>query len=88
MRLTFKRAANKALIRLHKGQPDKARAIREAIGEVAADPFAKRNNVKPLEGVEDGYRLRVGDWRVSYTIDRAGQVLDVFEIAHRGEAYR
>jgi mRNA interferase RelE/StbE len=35
------------------------------IKEVAADPYARHNNVAKLQG-RDGYRLRIGDWRVIY----------------------
>jgi mRNA interferase RelE/StbE len=76
------------LVRLERGQPDKARTIREQIGRVAASPMALNNNVKPLKGMEPAYRLRVGDWRVSYTLDPAADVLQVFEVASRGAAYR
>lgn len=85
MQILFAKSAVKALLKM---QPAKAKSIREAIGTVAADPFAPNNNVKPLKGIRNGYRLRIGDWRVSYTIDRASQTLNVFEIAPRGGAYR
>jgi hypothetical protein len=44
-------------------------------------------NVKVLQ-VQPGYPLRVGDWRVTYTVQ--GDVLTVLEIgiAYRCEAYR
>ena len=85
MQIRIAKSAMKALLRL---QPAKARQIREAIATAAANPFAPNNNVKALKGVRNGYRIRIGDWRVSYTIDRASQTLEVFEIAPRGGAYR
>ena len=69
-------------------QPAKARDIREAIDKVAADPSAPNNNLRALKGVPNGFRIRVGDRRVSYTLDRQGGVMSVFEIAPRGAAYR
>ena len=33
------------------------------IKEVAVDPYAPNNNLTKLQG-RDGYRLRVGNWRV------------------------
>lgn len=59
--------------------------IRQKIEEVAADP-AKARNVKKLKG-RDGYRLRVGDWRVVYTIEAGVLVLIVIEIGPRGGIY-
>ena len=69
-------------------QPAKARDIRQAITGVAADPSAAHPNLRPLKGVPNGFRIRVGDWGVSYILDRAAGILDVFEIAPRGGAYR
>jgi mRNA interferase RelE/StbE len=73
---------------LRRVQPAKARDIRDAIDRVAADPTAPNNNVRPLSGVPDGFRIRVGDWRVSYTWDRRANKMTIFEIAPRGGAYR
>ncbi len=42
----------------------------------------------PLQGLADRQQLRVGDWWVSYGIHRASRMLEVFEVASRGEAYR
>jgi mRNA interferase RelE/StbE len=69
-------------------QPTKAKDIREAIDRVAVDPFAPDNNLRALEGVANGFRIRVGDRHVSYTLDRHARVVSVFDIAPRGGAYR
>jgi len=34
---------------------------------IAVDPYARHNNVTRLQG-RDGYRLRIGDWRVIYEL--------------------
>jgi mRNA interferase RelE/StbE len=44
-------------------------------------------NVKALRG-EARYRLRVGDWRVIYTLRHDVLVVLVVKVAHRREAYR
>ena len=85
MQIVIARGAGKVLARM---QPAKARDIREAVDKVAADPIAPNNNIRPLTGVPNGFRIRVGDWRVSYTLDHRGGVMNVFEIAPRGGAYR
>ncbi|MFN3477527.1 MAG: type II toxin-antitoxin system RelE family toxin, partial [Candidatus Methylomirabilales bacterium] len=36
----------------------------------------------------EGYRLRVGDYRVLYTIDDRTQRILVYSVAHRREVYR
>jgi mRNA interferase RelE/StbE len=42
---------------------------------------------KKLGGREE-YRLRVGDYRVLYTIDDENGVITVFGVGHRREVYR
>ncbi|NEO83502.1 MAG: type II toxin-antitoxin system RelE/ParE family toxin [Spirulina sp. SIO3F2] len=36
----------------------------------------------------EGYRLRVGDYRVLYDIDDAAQVVTIRRVAHRRDVYR
>jgi mRNA interferase RelE/StbE len=43
--------------------------------------------VKKLQGRE-GYRIRIGSYRVLYVIDKSKKVVDVFSIADRKEVYR
>ncbi len=88
MKIVYSKPAAKTLEAM---QPAKAQDIRQAVRRVAVDPRAKNNNVKPLRGMRNSFRIRVGDWRVTFTIDlKAGDdaVLDVSEIAPRGGAYR
>jgi mRNA interferase RelE/StbE len=54
---------------------------------IAADPYADHPNAKKLQGRE-GYRLRVGDWRVIYTIQNEQLMIIVLKVASRGEVYR
>jgi mRNA interferase RelE/StbE len=35
-----------------------------------------------------GFRLRVGDYRVLYTVDDDNQRVIIYSVAHRREAYR
>lgn len=43
--------------------------------------------VKKLAG-RDGYRVRVGDYRILYAIDDGAHCVTVLAIRHRREAYR
>jgi mRNA interferase RelE/StbE len=43
---------------------------------------------KKLAGYESLYRLRVGDWRLVYSVEEDRLVVLVIEIASRGQAYR
>lgn len=45
-------------------------------------------NSLPLKHPLSGFRLRVGDWRVFYSVDTTAKVISVYAIRHRREAYR
>ena len=80
----YSKDATRSLAQLPKKQ---AQNIQAKIGAVAVDPYAKHNNVTKLQGRE-GYRLRVGDWRVIYEIADAHLVIHVVRISARGNAYK
>jgi mRNA interferase RelE/StbE len=80
--IRYTAAALKALRRMPRNVAD---LIRLKVQEVAADPAAARN-VKKLKG-RDGYRLRVGDWRVVYDIEDGVLVLIVIDVGPRGGIY-
>ena len=77
------RSARKELERLPWGG---ARRILRAIERLGADP--RPAGVRKLQGAEDLWRLRVGDYRVIYAIDDARYLVDVLAIRHRKDAYR
>ena len=43
--------------------------------------------VKKLIG-KNGYRLRVGDYRILYTINSEDKRIDIYSVAHRKDVYR
>ncbi|MDQ3247640.1 MAG: type II toxin-antitoxin system RelE/ParE family toxin [Chloroflexota bacterium] len=63
-----------------------ANLIRAKIDEIAADPYGQHNNVTKLTG-RDGYRVRVGDWRVLYELQDQQLVMLVVKIGPRGSVY-
>jgi mRNA interferase RelE/StbE len=85
MDVVYRRESLKVLRSMQRA---KTQDIRAAIARIAVDPFANNNNIRPLRGISNGYRVRVGDWRASYIIDRHAEVIEVFEVAPRGGAYR
>jgi len=64
-----------------------ARLVMEKIEALAADPLVQNNNVKKLTN-HPGYRLRIGDWRVVYTIHEQALLIAVVRIAPRGDVYQ
>ena len=81
----YERQAVKALRRI---QSRKAQAIMDAIARIATAPFATHRNNERLSGTKHEYRLRHGDLRVVYRIDRGTESLQVLSIKPRGKVYR
>ena len=60
--------------------------ILSKIETLALTPF-DAPNVRRLRG-RDGWRLRVGAWRIIYTVDATRLTIVVLTIATRGKVYR
>lgn len=82
--IEYQQQAIKALLKMPRNT---ARLIREKIEHLALSPYAANNNVRRLEGI-DGYRLRIGDWRVLYEVMDDRLVIVVVKIKTRGDAYK
>ena len=85
MELVYGRAASRALRRM---QPKLAAAFQRDLAAIAKMPFGHHANVKALAGVTDGFRLRRGDWRAVYRLDRTANRMIVVWIGPRAGAYR
>lgn len=83
-KIVYSKEASKTLRHMPKNT---ALQILEKIEALALNPFAKNNNIKELKGVE-GFRLRVGDWRILYQIHNNILQIYIVTIAPRGGAYR
>ena len=59
--------------------------VRDAIGALAEDP--RPPGCLKLTG-RDGWRVRIGTYRVVYEIDDSGQVVTVLHVGHRRDVYR
>lgn len=42
---------------------------------------------KKLKGLKNVWRVRVGAYRVIYSVDDAGKVVNIVRVAHRSRAY-
>lgn len=81
-RVEVTRSAVKALRRVN---PADTGRLRGAIAMLAEDPRPPAS--RPLRG-RDGWRLRVGEYRVLYTIRDDVLLIDVVAVAHMSSAYR
>ena len=63
-----------------------ARRIGAKIDAIAASPYADHPNAMRLRGRDGDFRLRVGDWRVIYSLNDERKVLLVAKIDQRGRA--
>lgn len=62
------------------------RRIATHIDELAQDPFP--HGCKKLKGEPDLYRLRVGDYRIIYRVERTRVTIVIVKIGHRRDVYR
>ena len=82
-RIEITKRANKMLIRMPSNQ---RLLIYRKIEEYAANPDEGRNVIK-LTG-ENGYRMRVGDWRVIFERDDDVLKILVLAVGARGGVYK
>lgn len=64
---------------------DYTRLVSQHVDSLKDNP--RRSDAKRLRGRSD-YSLRVGVYRILYEIDDQGQVVTVYRVKHRREAYR
>jgi mRNA interferase RelE/StbE len=62
-----------------------ARIIRK-VDQLAGDPFP--HGTEKLSAAADLWRIRIGDYRVIYTVERKELLVLVLTIGHRREVYR
>jgi mRNA interferase RelE/StbE len=76
------RRGQKELAQLPKQEYER---IKEAVENLSNEP--RPQGCKKLSGRE-GWRIRVGDYRVIYEIDDTKQILTVLHIGHRRDVYK
>ena len=81
-RITFARTAEKELARF---STETQSRVGRAIRSLEDDP--RPASAKHLKGREE-FRLRVGDYRVLYTLNHESRVVTISAIGHRREVYR
>jgi mRNA interferase RelE/StbE len=57
-----------------------------ALNQLSVDPYS--GDVRKLTGRDEEWRLRVGQWRVRFTLDSNENVIDILQVLPRDRAYR
>jgi len=65
--------------------PDDLAVVNDKIKTLAEQP--RQHKTEKLKGV-DGYRLRVGDYRILYDIDDHAKTVTIYRVQHRKQVYR
>ena len=81
--VNFRRSADKDLRRLDAATE---RRVVRAIEELARRP--RPTGCRKLVGSENAFRIRIGDYRVIYTVEDAVREVVIESVRHRREAYR
>ena len=82
-RVHFKPSAAEAIRSLPKAHQRRVIAKAEALAENPRPPGCKK-----LHGSDDFYRVRVGDYRIVYTVEDQELIILVVRVGHRKEVYR
>jgi len=81
--VTFARPARKDLERLDASVVKRVLAKVESLAQEPRPPGCRK--IRTQEGL---WRLRVGDYRVIYTVDDDANAVDIVAVRHRREAFR
>lgn len=81
--IEIKRSAIKDIQKLPKAI---AKIILQSIQSLKEDPFT--GNATKLKSKEKLYRLRVGNYRIVYTVEKQIDVVTVVKIGHRKDIYK
>jgi mRNA interferase RelE/StbE len=81
--ITFARSARRELEVLNASI---VRRVISRINGLSQDP--RPSGSRKLQGEANLWRIRIGDYRVVYTVDDRQRTVDIVRIRHRREAYR
>jgi mRNA interferase RelE/StbE len=81
-KIEWKRSAARELRKLPR---EAVSRILQAVEELSADPYP--TGVRKLVGSEQTYRIRVGDYRVVYSVFSSTLVIQIIRVGHRKDVY-
>ena len=60
--------------------------ILKAVENLASNPFP--SSVRKMRGAERSYRIRIGDYRLIYSVFKTHLVIEIIRVRHRKDVYR
>lgn len=84
-KVEFLKSAFKELEGLDK--KDRARIL-DAIKALSLNPFSELLKYRKIKASENLFRIRIGDYRVVYTVEKDALVITIIRLGHRKEVYR
>lgn len=81
--ILYKRSASEELLQL---PANIAHKVKTAIDSLSENP--RPQGCKKLKGSVNEYRIRIGNYRVIYTISKTVLIVTIIKIAHRKDVYR
>lgn len=81
--IVFARSARRELDKLPDSVVDR---ILPRIEELSTNP--RPHGCRKIKGSDNLWRIRVGDYRVIYSIDDRRQIVDIVTVRHRSDAYK
>jgi mRNA interferase RelE/StbE len=84
-KIEFQKSAYRAYIKL----PSQVRnKLYNKLLTLAKNPFNNNLDIKKLVGIENCYRIRVGDYRAVYKLHNDILIIEIIKVAHRREVYQ
>jgi mRNA interferase RelE/StbE len=84
--IRFEKLAAEFMSDIRKGQPKVAQQIQNKVDELKVNKFP--NDSIKLKGVENTYRVNVGEYRIVYEVISGRVIVWVVRIEHRKDVYR
>lgn len=82
-KIEWKRSAVKELKKLSK---ENINRILETVEALTSSPLP--NQTKKLVGSENSFRIRVGDYRIIYTVSSKILTIEIIRVGHRRDIYK
>lgn len=79
-RVLISKRAEKFLDKLSKGQQEKILVALKNLPDVG--------DIKKMSGYDNFFRLRIGSFRIIYSIDNQNLIVEIIAIGNRGDIYK